>query len=207
MSVHAGTRNAGLHVGPLYEVAQLSAAGFQWPPGLNRDPALCAKTQPRFNGGIVSAIEVRLQRDDLVYRFADSRKKTLAEQLLGNWWFDYDTCLYLMSVSGRSQQALKDAARSAFAVLDDFKTDMGVLVKGKLAADFWAFKGITATADNKNPKLTDLPFGLYKGGNADSPAPAPSVMSDRHGVNALQLYVPGGFQESDFVAVGRIIQV
>jgi hypothetical protein len=46
-------------------------------------------------------------------------------------------------------------------------------VKGQLATDFWAFKGITATAGNKNPKPADRPFGLYDS-SGTTPAGSPS---------------------------------
>jgi hypothetical protein len=197
LNVHAGTRNERHHSGVEYEVAQLSAAGFQWPPGLARDPVACLRTQPRFNGGIVSAIEVRLQKDDILYRFADSSADA-SGRLAGCWWFDSDTFLFLKNRAAQSGRQIRDMAREAFAVHDAFDTDMGIMLQGRLASAFWAFKGVTATADNKNPKNAHQPFGQYAGGGDDFRAPAPSVMTNRFGFDAMQLYVPGGFGPGDF---------
>lgn len=176
-SIHEGTRNSHLHAGKPYLIAQLEAVGYEWPPGTvwrgEKHPAEYWRCQPRFNGGIVSAIEVRLQRGDKIYRFAGS--DTPQDRHISKcWWFDEDTCIFLWSRSGGTDHGFRNAAREAFAVIRDW-SDMDRLVTGRLAHDFWAFKGVTATATG-----------------------AGSTMRDRNGFDAMQLFVPGGFKAGDF---------
>lgn len=182
MAIYDGTRNYDHHCGIRYEVATLEATGFQWAAVGQKEkeanPKNYGKSQPKFNGGIISPIETRLQKNDKIYRFSDSASNQ--EQIVGGrWWFDMDTCIFLWSKAGIGQTdaGYRSAARAAFAVLHEWG-DMGRLVTGILACDFWAFKGLTAPAKGNECSINN-PYGL----------------------DGLQIFVPGGFVKSDFTAV------
>ena len=127
---------------------------------------------------MTSPIETRLQKGDKIYRFSDS-KHDLERIVGGGWWFDIDTCIFLWSKAGAGQtdSGFRSAARAAFGVLHEWG-DMGKLVTGTLAHDFWAFKGLTAAATGKEGSIHN-PYGL----------------------NGLQIFVPGGLATPDFTDV------
>jgi hypothetical protein len=133
--------------------------------------------QPRYNGGVTANREIRLQKGDKLYRFAGSNKKTLDEQVGGEWWFDEDTCIFLQSKSGGLDSGFRRAARMAFAVIDEW-SDMNFCVSGHLAYSFWAIAGNTARAEGKS-------------GASVNP----------YGIDVRQLFVPGGLKKSDFADI------
>src|SRR5262245_33200252 len=96
-TVWGGTRNGDHHIGKAYEYAQLEAAGFEWPKRKSKSGPKTKQQQPRFNGGVTSPLEVRLQKGDKLFRFNPSDPGDLARQVRGHWWFDRDTCIYLWS--------------------------------------------------------------------------------------------------------------
>jgi|GEM_PF-4236257 len=184
MKLHEKTVNEGHHQGTLYEIAQLEAAGYQWPDsakwGGTLHPEKYKTTQAKFNGGIVSPIESRLQKGDKIYRFADS-KLDFATHMGGRWWFDYDTCLalYKHSGTGLTDEGFRRAARAGMAVLYEWG-DMGKLVTGVLNHDFWAIKGCSAPA-----------YGKRNGEKINNP----------YGLDVLQMFVPGGFKKEHFTDI------
>jgi hypothetical protein len=164
-----GTRNYGYHQKiKEYRRALERAAGF-----IRKSD----DEQPKFNGGVTANREVRLEPGDKLYRFAGSNKRTLADQLNGEWWFDEDTCIFLWSKSGGLDKGFRQAARMAFAVIDEW-SDMNFCVSGRLAYSFWAIAGNTARAEGKN-------------GASVNP----------YGIEIKQLFIPGGLKETDFVDV------
>lgn len=167
IQIWAGTRNGDRHFGRSYQDAQLDAAGvFRSNPRVQK---------PKFNGGITSPLETRLQTGDKIYRFAGSRQTRLEDQIRGSWWFDYDTCLFLWSkVKDDSDEGFRNVARTAFAVLDEW-SDMNFCVSGVLAYDFWAISGNTARADSGATHAIN-PYGLL----------------------VRQIFIPGGLTRNDF---------
>ena len=167
-----GTANEALSRGWPYIEADLRASGFQPPPGL-RGPKML-EVNSKFNGGIASRIVARLERGDRVYRFSDTKRATTREaRAEGFWWFDQETYLTLRKLSPNGDDQLREAARNTLAVLPEWG-DMGNLVRGKVAKDFWCFKGMSAAAEGKSAKIVG-PFTL----------------------DVLQIFVPGGLRISD----------
>jgi hypothetical protein len=104
--------------------------------------------------------------------FRDRIRKTLVDQLQGEWWFDEDTCLFLWSKSGWLDKGFRQAARMAFAVIEEW-SDMNFCVSGRLAWSFWAIAGNTARAVGEN-----------------------SASINPYGIEVRQLFIPGGLKES-----------
>jgi len=165
-----GTKNGDYHADRTkYNAACLRAAGF--------DKKHSTDAQPVFNGGLWAPRESRQQVGDKIYRFNDSSVTGLAKQVKGEWWFDEDTCLTLMKICYGDLRKLRDTARSAFAVLDEWG-DMCFLVTGTLKYDFWTIKGFTATAET----ALDKRVGHF-------------------GRDVMQIFIPGGFVVEDFSVV------
>lgn len=166
------TTNAHHHEGELYELALLRSIGHKspWNPELH----LCCKRP--FNGGIQSnRLESHLEKGDKIFRFSDKKRAPEKNDVIsGCWWFDQETCIYLWKISS-SGEKFRDNARDAFGVLEEWG-DMGNLVSGFLTSNFWCFKGVTATAEGSGKK----------------------IVGGMHGLDALQVFVPGGFKPEDF---------
>ena len=134
------------------------------------------RVQAKFNGGISSPIETRLQKGDKIYRFSGS-STPLDRHVAGRWWFDEEACIFLWSKAKNRDSEFRSLARAMFAVLHEWG-DMGNLVTGTLCEDFWALKGMSAPATSDKQSLHN-PFGL----------------------NGLQIFVPGGFTQADLVSL------
>jgi hypothetical protein len=131
-------------------------------------------SQPKFNGGMVGQMALRLTAGERLFRFADSRKKSLAECLAGGWWFDIDTYLFFemhcfqervsrgdLSILDKKDlegsrdnrhaffnSAFQEMARVGLAVVSDFG-DMRRLIAATLKADYWVFRGSSAAASGE----------------------------------------------------------
>lgn len=169
--IWGGTRNGDHHFGKDYHEAQLKAAGFD---------SRRKGGQPRFNGGVCALLETRLQAGDKLYRFSGSNRKTMAEQFIGEWWFDEDMCVLLWKLSDGSDNGFREAARRVFAVLPEW-SDMNFCVSGVLRHDFWAIRGTTAAARGRT-----------------------ETISNSLGLDARQLFVPGKLGLADFRDARRV---
>lgn len=166
-----GTVNEALSSGAHLAQATLVSAGFT--PINNPDPAALT-VSGTYNGGLYGRRVSRLEKGDLLFRFSDSRRRTLADKFSGDWWFDRE-CLITIRQAGRMQNSDFTAiARSYLGVLYEWG-DMKNLVGGCLTADFWCFKGMTGAI-----------------------AGAQQKMSGPMRTDVLQLYVPGGLRLGNF---------
>jgi hypothetical protein len=136
--------------------------------------------QPTYNGGVVAHREVRLQAGDKLYRFCNSHAKSLEQQACGYWWFDEEMCSLLWSLSDGTDAGFRQAARTMFAVLPEW-SDMNFCVSGRLKFDHWAIRGTTARAKSAHGSL-----------------------SNRHGQEARQLFVPGQLTLESFQDLKRV---
>ncbi len=171
-AIYDGTKNYTLHFGDDYRNAQERASGRVKGTEAGRE---------RYNGGLSSPLETRLQRGDALYRFSGSAAMSVDKRASGEWWFDRETLLFLMSRGGGTDAGFRQVARTAFAVIDEW-SDMNFCVSGILAHDVWAIGGNTAAASGR-------------GGTLHNP----------YGLSVRQLFVPGGLKPSDFSLVRPVM--
>jgi len=166
-----GTVNEALSQGGNMARFSLLAAGLQ--PNQHQDAG--ALTSPlEYNGGLYGRRISRLQKGDLLFRFSDSKWRSLEEQFAGSWWFDRE-CLATIRWAARMENCdFTASARSHLGVLYEWG-DMRNLVGGLLNADFWCFKGLTGGVEGARQK-----------------------MSGPLRTDVMQIFVPGGLSLNNF---------
>ncbi len=169
--VFGGTRNYALSVGHRRHDAQLRAAG--WQRGTGEKPG----QKQLFNRGITRHLTKRLQKGDKLFRFAPSGRFDAARHARGEWWFDQEAAIFLLSRSDGTDDGFRQAARWAFCVLPEWG-DMGNCMSAYLAHDYWAIAGTAARAHGRSGSMTNP-----------------------HGTDCLTLFIPGGLQLADLVNV------
>jgi hypothetical protein len=170
-SIVGGTKNYAHSVGRRLADAQLRAAGWQRGTGLE------SGSKKRFNGGITRHLTKRLQAGDKLFRFAPSGPFDAARHVSGEWWFDQNAAIFLLSKSDGTDDGFRQAARWAFCVLPEWG-DMGNCMSVHLAADYWAIAGTAARANGESGTMTN-PFGT----------------------DCLTLFIPGGLVLADLTLV------